>query len=91
MQYTHLGRTGLQVSRLCLGTMNFGNSWKHALGTCDKQTSFQILDYYYKNGGNFVDTSPNYQFEESETWLGEWMASRGNRDEMGMRFFLSLI
>lgn len=33
--------------------------------------------------GNFIDTSNNYQFEESEKWIGEWMKKRGNRDEIG--------
>jgi hypothetical protein len=52
------------------------------LGKCDKSQSFAILDYFYDNGGNFIDTANNYQGEESETWIGEWMAERGNRDEM---------
>ena len=34
-------------------------------------------------GGNFIDTSNNYQFEESEIWIGEWMKKRGVRDQMG--------
>lgn len=34
-------------------------------------------------GGNFIDTANNYQFQESEKWLGEWMKKRGVRDEMG--------
>lgn len=33
--------------------------------------------------GNFIDTANNYQFEESEKWLGEWMRKRGVRDQMG--------
>lgn len=52
------------------------------MGKCDKKTSFEILDYFYENGGNFIDTANNYQGEESETWLGEWMTERKNRDEM---------
>ncbi len=52
------------------------------MGKCDKETSFGMLDFFYDNGGNFIDTSNNYQGEESETWLGEWMAQHENRDEM---------
>jgi aryl-alcohol dehydrogenase-like predicted oxidoreductase len=73
---------GIRVSPLCLGAMNFGNAWELFLGKCEKSQSFAILDYFYKNGGNFIGTANNYQGEESETWIGEWMAERGNRDEM---------
>lgn len=52
------------------------------MGKCDKKTSFGILDFFYENGGNFLDTANSYQNEESETWIGEWMAERNNRDEM---------
>ena len=37
--------------------------------------------------GNFIDTANNYQFEESEQWLGEWMKKRGNRDQMGEQHY----
>ena len=73
---------GVRVSPLCLGAMNFGDAWKGFMGECDKDTSFKILDYFYENGGNFLDTSNNYQNEESETWVGEWMEKRGVRDQM---------
>lgn len=52
------------------------------MGKCDKKTSFEILDYFYEAGGNFIDTSNNYQKEESEQWIGEWMKERGIRDQM---------
>ena len=73
---------GVRVSPLCLGAMNFGNAWEGFLGKCDKKNSYAMLDYFYENGGNFIDTSNNYQGEESETWIGEWIAERGNRDEL---------
>ncbi|CAI7585643.1 unnamed protein product [Penicillium glandicola] len=86
---SHLGRyrllaptAGVKVSPLCLGTMNFGDGWKRGLGECTKETSFQILDTFYEHGGNFIDTANNYQAEESEKWLGEWMETRGVRDEI---------
>jgi aryl-alcohol dehydrogenase-like predicted oxidoreductase len=73
---------GVRVSPLCLGTMNFGDSWKRAMGECSKETSFQILDTFYENGGNFIDTANFYQGEDSENWVGEWIAKRENRDEL---------
>ncbi|KAL8982680.1 MAG: hypothetical protein Q9205_002885 [Flavoplaca limonia] len=73
---------GVRVSPLCLGAMNFGDAWKQFMGECSKETVFSILDYFHSSGGNFVDTSNNYQHEQSETWIGEWMASRKVRDEM---------
>lgn len=73
---------GVRVSPLCLGAMNFGDAWEGFMGKCDKKTTFEILDYFYESGGNFIDTANNYQDEESETWVGEWMAARQNRDEM---------
>jgi len=73
---------GVRVSPLCLGAMNFGNAWKGIAGTCDKKACFEILDHFYQNGGNFIDTAGNYQDEESEQWIGEWMEKRGVRDQM---------
>jgi aryl-alcohol dehydrogenase-like predicted oxidoreductase len=73
---------GVKVSPLCLGAMNFGDSWKQFMGECNKEQSFALLDEFYRLGGNFIDTANNYQFEESEKWIGEWMAARGNRDQM---------
>lgn len=62
--------------------MNFGENWKAMLGECTKETAFSMLDFFWDNGGNFIDTANNYQGEESETWIGEWMQQRKNRDEM---------
>jgi aryl-alcohol dehydrogenase-like predicted oxidoreductase len=73
----------IRVSPLCLGAMNFGDSWKEYMGACDQPTTEKILDYFYEQGGNFIDTSNNYQFEESEKWIGEWLKKRGVRDQMG--------
>ena len=72
----------VRVSPLCLGAMNFGEAHKAAMGECTKETAFEILDYFYSQGGNFIDTSNSYQDGESEEWLGEWMKARGNRDEI---------
>ncbi|KAK4494125.1 hypothetical protein PRZ48_014423 [Zasmidium cellare] len=73
---------GIRVSPLCLGAMNFGDAWNSFMGECSKETTFEILDYFYAQGGNFIDTANNYQNEQSEAWVGEWMEERGVRDQM---------
>lgn len=52
------------------------------MGSMNKEQSFELLDAFFQKGGNFIDTASNYQDEESERWLGEWMASRKNRDQV---------
>lgn len=86
---TELGRyrilastAGIRVSPLQLGAMSIGGAWSGFMGSMDKEQSFKLLDYFFDAGGNFVDTANNYQNEESETWIGEWMAKRKNRDQM---------
>src|SRR6476469_8191108 len=76
MEYTYLGRTGLQVSRLCLGTMNFGPRTSAA-------DSHAIMDAAHEAGINFFDTANRYGTEpgETETILGDWFASGGGRRE----------
>lgn len=80
MQYVKLGRTGLKVSRLCLGTMNFG--W-----SADEATSFAIMDAALDAGINFFDTADIYsrwiagnKGGESETIIGKWLKTRSRRE-----------
>lgn len=80
MEYRRLGRTGLKVSELCLGTMTFG--WG-----ADESTTRAILDRFAEAGGNFIDTADVYSFwaEDndggvSETWIGRWLKDRQRRD-----------
>lgn len=73
---------GIRVSPLQLGAMSIGDSWSEFMGSMNKEQSFALLDAFVAAGGNFIDTSNNYQNEQSETWLGEWMAARKNRDQM---------
>ncbi|OPH59008.1 hypothetical protein BC351_22000 [Paenibacillus ferrarius] len=77
-----LGMTGLKVSAIVLGCLNFGSR-------TDKSTSYRLLDQYQDAGGTSLDTSNNYAFwnegcqgGESEKLLGQWMKERGNRDRM---------
>jgi len=71
MNYKLLGRSGLKVSELCLGTMGFGtdNGWG-----ADKATSFAIMDEFANAGGNFLDTANVYQKGTSEKIIGEYIA-----------------
>lgn len=67
MKYRYLGRSGLLVSRICLGTMTFGNKdWG-----CDLDTSRKIVKTFIAGGGNFIDTADMYSGGESETMLGD--------------------
>jgi aryl-alcohol dehydrogenase-like predicted oxidoreductase len=77
MTYHTLGRTGLRVSRLALGTMTFGTEWGWG---ADKDAARAIFDAYVESGGNFFDTAYLYTNGTSETWLGEFIAERGLRD-----------
>jgi aryl-alcohol dehydrogenase-like predicted oxidoreductase len=78
MQYTHLGRTGLEVSRFCLGTMNFGPE-------TDEPTSCQIMDHALDVGINFFDTANVYGWRRgegvTEQIIGRWLAQGGGRRE----------
>lgn len=52
------------------------------MGGISKEDSFKLLDAFYEQGGNFIDTASNYQNNESEEWIGEWAAARGIRDQL---------
>ncbi|RAL12186.1 aldo/keto reductase [Aspergillus homomorphus CBS 101889] len=73
---------GVKVSPLCLGAMNFGEGWKEFMGECSKEDAFAIMDVFFNEGGNFIDTANAYQKEDSEQWIGDWMQQRGNRDQL---------
>ena len=84
MNYRRLGRTGLKVSELCLGTMQFG--W-----TTDEANSIAVMDAFVAAGGTFIDTADIYTMwgprglaaaGESEEIIGRWMKLRGNRDRI---------
>ena len=76
MQFTHLGRTGLTVSRICLGTMNFGPE-------TDEATSFSIMDSALEAGINFFDSANVYGRSKgrgaTEEIVGRWLAQGGGR------------
>ncbi len=82
MRTVALGKSGIDVSALCLGAMYFGSR-------TDAETSWQLLDQYVEAGGTFIDTANIYARGisgftggESETLMGEWMRERKNRDRL---------
>jgi aryl-alcohol dehydrogenase-like predicted oxidoreductase len=75
--YSLLGKSGLRVSPLSLGTMTFGTEWGWG---APKETAFTLLDRYFEVGGNFVDTADGYTGGTSESFIGEYFAARGTRD-----------
>ena len=75
METRFVGRSGLQVSELCLGTMTFG-----ADGGTDEATAHQILDAFVDTGGTFIDTANVYSQGASEEILGRWLKTN-NRDD----------
>jgi aryl-alcohol dehydrogenase-like predicted oxidoreductase len=75
--YYTLGKSGLRVSRLALGTMTFGTEWGWG---SDEETSRQMFNAYIDAGGNFIDTADLYTGGTSETWLGKFITDRNLRD-----------
>jgi len=82
MNYRNLGRTGLQVSDICLGTMQF-------LWTTDEPNSYAVLDAFSAAGGNFIDTADVYtrwaagrKGGEAETVIGKWLQRTGQRPSL---------
>ena len=82
MHYMDLGRTGLRVSRICLGTMTFGEQ-----NTTEE--GFAQMDMALERGVNFFDTAEMYSFPsspetqgDSERVIGDWMTARKNRDQI---------
>ncbi|WP_331773989.1 aldo/keto reductase [Sulfurospirillum sp. 1612] len=76
MNYRYIGKSGLRVSPICLGTMTFGSF-------CDKKESFKIMDKAYERGINFFDTAELYPVPASskyngrtEEFIGEWMKDK---------------
>lgn len=72
MEYRYLGKTGLRVSELCLGTQTFG--W-----CTDEAEAVRILDRFAEVGGNSFDSADSYNQGQSEAIFGRWLKSRGNR------------
>ncbi|WPE19561.1 aldo/keto reductase [Shinella zoogloeoides] len=83
MKYNPLGRTGISVSEICLGTMTWGSQ-------NSEQDAVDQLDYAFSQGVNFIDTAELYPttplspetYGDTERFIGNWMKARGNRDRI---------
>lgn len=75
MNYRFMGRTGLKVSELCMGTQTFG--WG-----AEEPAAHEMADYFFDQGGNFFDTSNIYNEGMSETILGAWIKKQPDRSKL---------
>ncbi len=86
MRYKLLGKSGLRVSELCLGTMTFGDEWGWGSNI---EESRRIYEGFLETGGNFIDTANAYTDGTSERFLGEFMAKHRERIVLGTKYTLS--
>jgi aryl-alcohol dehydrogenase-like predicted oxidoreductase len=86
MRYKLLGRSGLRVSELCLGTMAFGEDWGWG---ASKAESARVLGAFAEAGGNFIDTADRYTNGTSERYVGELIASERDRWVLATKYTLS--
>jgi aryl-alcohol dehydrogenase-like predicted oxidoreductase len=82
MRKISLGKTGIEISVMGLGTMYFGSK-------VDEGTSFRLMDLYMEHGGNFLDSAnkyaswlPGYKGGESEVLIGKWLNQRGRAGDL---------
>ncbi len=83
MRYTRLGTSGLEVSRICLGCMSFGESTRgNHLWTLDEERSEEIIRHSLELGINFLDTANVYSLGSSEEILGRVLPKYAKRDDL---------
>jgi len=80
LDFVRLGRTGLQVSELALGTWRFGRQTVQGSLEIDEPRAHELLDAYAGRGGRFVDTADMYGDGDSERWIGDWLSERDRED-----------
>lgn len=85
MRYRLLGRSGLRVSELALGTMTFGEDWGWG---ASKDESRRLFDAFAEAGGNFIDTACNYTEGTSERYVGEFIAADRDRFVVATKYTL---
>lgn len=87
LNYKLLGKSGLRVSELCLGTMSFGQDWGFG---ADETTSHNILSAYAEAGGNFIDTADKYHNGQTEEYIGRWLKTDRDRMVVATKYTLSM-
>jgi aryl-alcohol dehydrogenase-like predicted oxidoreductase len=85
MRYKLLGRSGLRVSELCLGTMTFGEEWGWG---ADKKECRKMFDAFVGAGGNFIDTANRYTEGTSEKYVGEFIKDRREEIVLATKYSL---
>ncbi|MFA6597998.1 MAG: aldo/keto reductase [Ignavibacteriaceae bacterium] len=85
MKYKLLGKSGLRVSEICLGTMGFGEAW---INGANKEESKKVFDAFINGGGNFIDTANRYTEGSSEKFLGEFISSERNNLVIATKYTL---
>ena len=83
MRYKLLGKSGLRVSEVCLGTMTFGEDWGWG---SSQEESRKVYDAFLEAGGNFIDTANIYTNGTSEKLLGEFMAGHRERIVLATKY-----
>jgi aryl-alcohol dehydrogenase-like predicted oxidoreductase len=86
MRYKLLGKSGLRVSELCLGTMTFGDDWGWG---APKEESRKIFNAFAEAGGNFIDTANNYTNGTSEKFVGEFTKAERDHFVIATKYTLS--
>jgi aryl-alcohol dehydrogenase-like predicted oxidoreductase len=89
MRYKLLGKSGLRVSELCLGTMTFGDVWQDWGLATSKDESRKIFDGFADAGGNFIDTANKYNEGKSESLLGGFIESDRDHFVVATKYTLS--
>lgn len=87
MRYKLLGKSGLRVSELCLGTTTFGEEWGFG---ADKEESKKIFDAFAEADGNFIDTANKYTNGTSEKFVGEFISSARDKFVLATKYTLSM-
>jgi len=87
MRYKLLGRTGIKVSELCLGTMSFGDKWGFG---ADEETSLQVAAAYAERGGNFLDTANKYHEGHTEQICAKIIANDRERWVVATKYTLAM-
>ena len=86
MKYKILGKTGIKVSQMCLGTMTFGTDWGWG---ADKAESQKMFDVFLNHGGNFIDTANIYTKQSSEIFLGEFIQTERKNLVLATKYTLN--
>ncbi len=87
LRYKLLGRSGVRVSQICLGTMSFGDAWGFG---ADEATSHRVIEAFAERGGNFIDTANKYHEGHTEEIVGKAIADSRDRWVLATKYTLAM-